>query len=269
MIMAKISEEARLHFNETILPYKTKISAVLEKEKTMLNGMHKGDIDYENKKLLLCEDMIYVSTLYMALNSLSLKLMEVKNNDALNDARKILYKAIIYLEDIVGNVIDCPYSELFENYEKIKNVSISRRYMIIRKLGLSIAMLKNAFGDNSKWKWSFVELEGRFTTVTKNLIDMKTAVKDYFDPNSNDYETTVLYIRLVTKLLNDAANAYRDKYELSTRRIDDMRNGIKYLLALRKLYISLGNVDSAEEIKKKAIVWKDKMDADAKAGTSN
>lgn len=267
--MAKISEETRLHFNETILPYKSKITAVLQKEKTMLNGMHKGDIDYENKKLLLCEDMIYIATLYMAQNSLSLKLMEVKNNDALNDARKILYKAIIYLEDIVTNMIDCSFSDLFPYYEKIKNISISRRYMIIRKLGLSIAMLKDAFGDNSKWKWSFVELEGRFTTVAKNLIDMKSAVKDYFDPNSNDYETTVLYIRLITKLLNDSANAYRDKYELSTRRIDDMRNGIKYLLALRKLHISLGNVDSAEEIKKKAVVWKDKMDADAKAGTSN
>lgn len=267
--MAKISEETRLHFNETILPYKSKITAVLQKEKTMLNGMHKGDIDYENKKLLLCEDMIYIATLYMAQNSLSLKLMEVKNNDALNDARKILYKAIIYLEDIVTNMIDCSFSDLFPYYEKIKSISISRRYMIIRKLGLSIAMLKDAFGDNSKWKWSFVELEGRFTTVAKNLIDMKSAVKDYFDPNSNDYETTVLYIRLITKLLNDSANAYRDKYELSTRRIDDMRNGIKYLLALRKLHISLGNVDSAEEIKKKAVVWKDKMDADAKAGTSN
>lgn len=267
--MAKISEETRLHFNETILPYKSKITAVLQKEKTMLNGMHKGDIDYENKKLLLCEDMIYIATLYMAQNSLSLKLMEVKNNDALNDARKILYKAIIYLEDIVTNMIDCSFSDLFPYYEKIKSISISRRYMIIRKLGLSIAMLKDAFGDNSKWKWSFVELEGRFTTVAKNLIDMKSAVKDYFDPNSNDYETTVLYIRLITKLLNDSANAYRDKYELSTRRIDDMRNGIKYLLSLRKLHISLGNVDSAEEIKKKAVVWKDKMDADAKAGTSN
>lgn len=267
--MAKISEETRLHFNEAILPYKNKITQTLEKEKTMLNGMHEGDIDFENKKLLLCEDMIYISSLYMAQNSLSLKVMEVKNNDALNDARKILYKAIIYLEEIVTNVIDCPYTELSENQEKIKNVTIARRYMIIRKLGLSITMLKDAFGDNSKWKWSFVELEGRFATVTKNLIDMKAALKDYFDPRSQDYETTVLYIRLIQKLLNDSATAYRDKYELSTRRIDDMRNGIKYLLALRKLYIAIGNSEQSEEIKKKAVVWKDKMDADAKAGTSN
>ena len=43
--MSKISEETRLHFSEAIQPYKGKITATLEKEKTMLNGMHKGDID--------------------------------------------------------------------------------------------------------------------------------------------------------------------------------------------------------------------------------
>lgn len=267
--MAKVSEEARLHFNEVIIPYKEKINATLAKEKTMLNGMHDGDIDLENKKLVLCEDMIYVASLYMAQNELSLKVLEVKNNDALNDARKILYKAIIYLEEIVSATIDIPYSDLMKYHEKIPNVPIHRRYTIITKLGLSINMLKDAFGDNSKWKWSFVEIDGRFATVAKNFIDMKAAGKEYFDPNCQNYETTVLYIRLIIKVLQDSASAYRDKYELSTRRIDDMRNAIKYLLALRKLYIALGQTEQSEEVKKKAVVWKDKMDSDAKNGLSN
>ena len=103
--MAKISEETRLHFQECIQPYKDKITQTLEKEKTMRNAMHEGDIGVEYKKLLLCEDMIYAGSLYIAQNSLSLKLMEVKNNDALNDARKMLYKAIIYLYLIIG--INC------------------------------------------------------------------------------------------------------------------------------------------------------------------
>ncbi len=267
--MSKVSEEARLQFGEAIQPYKGKITVTLEKEKTMLGGMHKGDIDYENKKLLLCEDMIYAASLYMAQNTLSLKLLDVKNNDALNDARKLLYKAIIYLEEIVSDTIDVPYADLTPLLEPIHNVPIIRRYTIIRKLGLAITLLKEAFGDNSKWKWSFVELEGRFATVSKNLIDMRNSVKDYFDPSTPDYETTVLYIRMIQKQLNDSATAYRDKYELSTRRIDDMRNAIKYLLALRKLYIAIGDSNQAEEVKKKAVVWKDKMDADHKAGLSN
>ena len=106
-----------------------------------------------------------------------------KNNDALNEARKILYKAIIYLEEIVTNTIDIPFSELGPYHERILNVTIARRYSIITKLGLAINILKDAFGDNSKWKWSFVELEGRYATVAKNLIDMKNSTKDYWDPN--------------------------------------------------------------------------------------
>ena len=266
--MAKISEESRLHFSKAVQPYKDKITATLEKEKTMLNGMHKGDIDYEQKKILLCEDMIYVSSLYVAINTLSLKIMEVKNNDALNDARKILYKAIIYLEDIVTDGIDISFSELTPYLTRIQSVTIARRYTIIKKLGLSITILKDALGENSKWKWSFVELEGRYAAVAKNFIDMKESVKDYIDPRAQNYETTVLYIRLITKLLDDSATSYRDRYELSTRRIDDMRNGIKFLLALRKLDIAIGNSEQAEEVKKKALVWKDKMDADQKSGLS-
>ena len=98
---------------------------------------------------------------------------------------------------------------------------------------------------------------------------MKEASKDYFDPRAENYETTVLYIRLIIKLLNSSATGYRDRYELSTRRIDDMRDAIKYLLALRRIYVLLGNSEQAEEVKKKAIVWKDKMDADQKKGLSN
>lgn len=266
--MAKISEQTRLQFKEAVHPYEEKITATLEKEKTILNTIHPGDTGSEYKKLSLCEDVIFVATLYMAQNSLSLKLMDVKNNEVLNDARKMLYKAVIYLEDVVTNNIDVPYSDLTPYHENIKNTPLVQRFTLVRKLGLAINMLKDAFGDNSKWKWSFVELDGRYATVTKNLIDTKAAVKDYFDPRACDYETTVEYMRLIIKLLEQSASSYRDKYETSSRRIDDMRSGIKFLLALHRLYVVLGKTQDAEEIKKKAMVWRDKMDADQKTGSA-
>jgi len=265
--MAKISETTRLEFAETIKPYQSKITATLGKEKTVLNSINGGAPDSPYKKIMLCDDMIYVSSLYMAQNSLSLKILGVKNNDALNEARKILYKAIIYLEELVTNFIDVPYADLAKNHEAIKETSIQDRFYLIRKLGLSINLLEIAFGDNSKWKWSFVELKGRYAVVAKNLIDMRSSVKAYFDPNNEDYETTILYIRLITKLLDSSAAGYRDKYEVSTRRLDDMRNAIKFLLARHKLAIAIGDKTNAEEIKKKALVWRDKMDADQKAGS--
>ena len=267
--MAKISEETRQQLGDAVQPYQKQIDATLAKEKTMLTVMHNDTTGQAYKKLLLCEDMINVSSLYMAENSLSLKILEVKNNDALNESRKVIYKAIIYLEEIVTNMIDVSYTELSDHLSQIENIPVTKRYQIIQKLGLAIQLLKTAFGENSKWKWSFVELEGRFAAVAKNLIDMKKAVKDYFDPRSFDYESTVLYIRLIGKQLDNAANGYRDRYELSTRRIDDMRNSIKFLLARHKLCIAVGDRNGAEDVKKKAVVWNEKMEADQKSGSSN
>ena len=70
----------------------------------------------------------------------------------------------------------------------------------------------------------------------------------------------------VKKLLNESATNYRDRYELSTKRIDDIRLAINYLLALRRINIMLNEKDEAEELKKKIIVWKNKMENDQKTG---
>ena len=266
--MAKITEESREQFNTEADHYKKRIDESLEKEKNMLTVMKSDSVGVEYKKLILAEEMIYVATLYVQINGSSLKILGVKNNDALNDARKILYKAIIYLEEIVTNSINIAYSELSDQMEAIKNTPIQKRYQLMQKLGLAIQMVIDGFGDNSKWKWSFVELQGRFAVVAKNLLDMKAAVKDYFDPNSPNYDSTVIYVRLVKKLVDDSATAYRDRYELSTRRIDDINAGINFLLASRRIAIALGSSDEAEEIKKKAITWKKLMEADQKSGKS-
>ena len=266
--MAKITDESREQFNAEADHYKKRIDEALEKKKSMLTVMKTDSVGIEYKKLILAEEMIYVATLYVQINGSSLKILGVKNNDALNDARKILYKAIIYLEEIVTNSINIAYSELSDQMEAISNTPIQKRYQLMQKLGLAIQMVIDGFGDNSKWKWSFVELQGRFAVVAKNLLDMKAAVKDYFDPNSPNYDSTVLYVRLVRKLVDDSATAYRDRYELSTRRIDDINAGINFLLASRRIAIALGSSDEAEEIKKKAITWKKLMEADQKSGKS-
>ena len=266
--MAKISDEIRNEFSDTIKPYQSKITAILAKERTVLNSIEGGAEDSAYKKIMLCEDMIYVSTLYMAQNSLSLKILDVKNNDALNESRKILYKAIIYLEELVTNFIDVAYTDLADKHEAIKKSSVHDRFYLIRKLGLAINLLELALGDNSKWKWSFVELKGRYAVVAKNFINMKQACKDYFDHNSPVYETTVTYIRLLRNLLDKCAMEYRDRYELASRRLDDMRMAINLLIANRRIAMALGDNTEYENIRKKALVWKTKMEADVKAGSS-
>ncbi len=266
--MAKITEESRNIFNTKIASYKEEIEKIFENEKSVLAGMGKDDPDKGYKKIKLTEDMIHVSTLYVIINNLSLALLDTKNTDALNEGRKTLYKAIIYLEEIVTNMIDASFDEYKDDVAAIANLTLEKRYELVRKIGLAIRLIVDAYGENTKWKWSFVELEGRFATVAKNLLDLKEATKIYFDPRNSQYDTAVYYLRLIKKLLTESADGYRDRYELSTRRIDDMRLAINYLKALRRTQIVLDERNEAEEVKKKALVWKAKMETDQKKGIS-
>ncbi len=256
--MAKITNEDRELFKKESKQYEDLIKAELDKEKEMLTTMKGDAVGVEYKKLILAEQMIYIATLYNAINTASVKILEVKNNDALNEGRKILYKALIYLEEVVTNIVNVAPSEVSDKMEAIANTPLEKRYFLVRKLGLAIQMIIDAFGDNSKWKWSFVELEGRFAVVAKNLYDFKNYVKAYFDPGDADNENSILYMRLIKTLLDKSANAYRDKYELSSRRLDDMKNAINFLLARRRVSVALSESEDAEELKKKAQTIKKK-----------
>jgi hypothetical protein len=124
-------------------------------------------------------------------------------------------------------------------------------------------LLENAYGYNTKWKWAFVEVEGRYAAVTKNIVDLRGAVLNT-DPRSADYEPTVYHLRLAKKLLMQAADRYREKYELSTNRIFDFKQGIAFLSALRRLHILLGDRDDAEMVRKKLDAWSEKLEMDQK-----
>jgi len=237
--MAKIANESRELLASKSEPYKNEINKLLDKEKNILNLIAKDSSGVAYKRLLLAEDMIYISTIYMTINNLSVEIILAKNTDALNEARKTLYKAIIYLEEIVTNIIDAPFSEYEDKLQQISNIPLEKRYFIVRKLGLAIRLLMDAYGENTKWKWAFVELNGRFAVVAKNMLDMKVVSKTYFDPRSQDYDTTIYFVRLVRKLIAQSADQYRDRYELATRRIDDMRNALLFLSAQRRFCIIL------------------------------
>ncbi len=264
--MAKVLNENRELCEVKCEPYKKMIQEATDREKAVLASIAKDSAGAEYKKLNLCDEMIGVATYYVTINNLTVELVNTKDNEALNTARKMIYKAIIYLEEVVSPTVDVVQTDMEDRLAKIENFDIEKRFYLIRKLGLEIDLLIEAFGENSKWKESFVELNGRFAAVAKNLLDLKQAVKDNFEPSSKNYETSVMYIRLIKKLYDQSATAYRDRYELATHRIDDMRLAIQFLSGLRRVAIALGESEEAEEIKKKGGVWKQKVENDQKKG---
>jgi hypothetical protein len=261
--MAKISDDDRHKYFDKIKTYKNAAESLLKLEKSILTVIKKDPGAAAFRRLSLVDEMLNLASNYITISGISQSVLKVKNEDALNDGRKSLYKSVIYLEDIVSNLIDTPFSDYEDKLKEIESIDAARRYLLVRKMGLAINLLENAYGDNTKWKWAFVELEGRYAATAKNILDLRKAVSNT-DPRSPDYEPTMFHLRLVKRLLQQAADRYREKYELSTNRIDDFKMGIAFLSALRRLHAVLGDREEAETAKKKLDIWANKLEADLK-----
>jgi hypothetical protein len=259
--MAKISNQERSQYLEKVKKYRALIESCLDREKETLKAIERDPEDSTFKRLSLVEDMLNLTSYHMVENGISQSVLKIKNTDALDEGRKSVYKSVIYLEQIVTGLVDAPYSEYGGNVEQIAFLSAQQRYLLIRKMGLAITLVEQAYGANTKWKWVFVELEGRYAALAKNIIDLRNAVAN-MDPRSPNYAPTVYHLRLIKKLLTQAADRYRERYELSTNRISDFETGIQFLMALRRIHILLRDTREAAEVKRKLDIWEIKLNTD-------
>ncbi|MDR3200088.1 MAG: hypothetical protein LBT68_01405, partial [Spirochaetales bacterium] len=156
--MGKISNEAKRHYFEKVKEYKQVLDTILKREKYLLSLVEKDPATAAYKKIALADENLNLSSYYILLNEISVSLLSIKNENYLNEARKICYKSVIYLEDVVTNFIDVPYSDYKEKIEEISGFEDDKRYELMKKLGFTINAVEDGFGANSKWKWSFVEL---------------------------------------------------------------------------------------------------------------
>lgn len=261
--MAKTSDADRHTYFEKVREYTSAAKALLKTEKDIMQETRKNPAAAPMLKLNLADDMLNLTSNYIAVNGVSLAVLKAKNEEALNDARKSLYKAIIYVEEVVSNYVDVPFSDYDEKLAAIEEYDENRRYQLILKTGFTVDLLEHAYGDNSKWRWAFVEMEGRLATVAKNLLDLRNAINNS-SPESPYYDSTVYHLRLAKKLLSQSADRYREKYELSNGQMSDFKIGINFLGALRRLHIVLAESEEAEVVKKKQVIWSAKLDTDMK-----
>jgi hypothetical protein len=136
--MKKPSDEARRRYTEYIQGYKNGIEAALSKEKTVKEVIARSPSGANYQKLTLADENLNIVATYLLMSSLSLSFLGVKNEAFLNEARKCIYKAIIYLEEIVSASVDAPFSDYEQGLESIASYSDENRYNLVRKLGFTI-----------------------------------------------------------------------------------------------------------------------------------
>jgi len=280
--MQKISSEARKRYAERVKEYKERIDeindknkelegriAVTSKSQGLTSGQYRGDQftdlqaleEVNSIRFELADRYLNIVSYYNLMNALSLSLLGIKNESFLNDGRKSCYKSIIYMEEIVSPYIDAAFSDYQQGLDSLTRFDDEAKYRLLCKLGFAIDSVIEGFGSGSKWKWSFVELQGRYTVIAKNLLNLKTFIMQ-LDPRIEGYSQRLAHVQLVKKLLQQSADRYREKYELSTMRLDDIKKAILFLAAMKRLYTLLGEVEEAEVVKKKMEIWKTKMEDD-------
>lgn len=260
--MAKVSKEAKHLYSEKISEYKRTLEETNKKINQMKLILQSDKSGASYKRLLIAEESMRLISLYCIMNRLSLDLLGIKNEFFINEARKACYEAIVLLEEVFSDAINAPFSEYQENIAEISTYPVESKYNLLKKLGFCIQMVKNAFGENSKWKMSFIDLEGRQAIISHNSIDFKHIVKE-LDPRAREvFGLHINFIEMTIRALNDSANSYRLKYELTTSKLDDFRTAILFLATLKRLYSYIGKKRELEEVQKKIDVWKAKLQSD-------
>lgn len=261
--MGKITQEQRNRYFEKVKEHRHTIEAGLAKEKTLLELLSKEEAGAAYKRLHLAEEILELSSWYLLINTLSVSLLGIKNEDYLLEGRKTLVRALKYVEDVVPAYLDTPFSDYEKNLEEIKDFDIDARFHLFRKFGFAIQSFDEAFGDNSKYSWSFMELWGKYATLAKNFIDLRTVVSD-LDFNSPNRATLSAQLSLVKNHFQKTAERYREKYEVYTKKREDFKQAIAFLSGLRRLNIALGDREEADTLKRKIEVWNAKLETDEK-----
>lgn len=260
----KASEAQKAEFNERIKDMRDHVESITakikESEKELLGKTDK--IETAAQRLKLAEMYMNVISFHSGMSALSQHMLNYKNESYLNEGRKILYKVLILLEEALGNHVDDPLNENEAVHEALSGKFDDKwKITFARTLGYNINLIEDCYGDNTKWKWSFVEVEGRYAIAMKNFIDYKTFIKN-MDPRVPGFSERNNLMKLVKKLLGEAAELYRKKYELKEHRLDDMKYALNILGALRRILMYLGEAEEANERKKIYDLWKKKMEDD-------
>lgn len=252
--MAKITQKERDEYQQRIDLYKSKIDDILTKIKNNSLEMIKNK---DKEPLLRIQNSnLYLNliTVYCGMNEISVNLLAVKNTAFLEKARQLLYESIMSIEKVVTNYLDVPFSDYSEQLNKISELNDTDRLNLVKKIGYSIDVVKENFGENTKWKWSFIEVEGRMAVITKNIFDLRRFQK-LDDPREAGFQDRREHIKIIQRLLLASSNGYREKFELSTKDLEDLKKAIDFQKTLLRINQLLGDNEKVENCKKQIDVW--------------
>lgn len=201
---------------------------------------------------------------YLTMNDVSVSIMGIKNDTFLNNARKEYYKVLQSLEEVLGADVDRTLRENDKFLVEMSHVNPKQMLFLAQKINDSFFSLRDKVGENSKWKWSFVELQARLAVIIKNMTSFSDIAR-LRDPRSDFYYERRDMMDMCKSGLAEAAKQYRTKYELSGKAREDLQKSIELLSALRKIHVLFGEDTEATKLKNTIDAARQALEAEDKS----
>jgi hypothetical protein len=218
------------------------------------------------RAIAIANEYLNMVSLYIRVTEDMEYLRGVKNETYISEGRKTYYSALFSLEKVFTDIINLEPTEIQKNLESVPKFDPARKIIFFRKMGFILDRLQGAFGEKSKYKWSFVDMFARYAVLMKNAMDYRQL--SIRDPRKPFFEENEVLVNMLVEVLNKAADRLREKYEMVTQEWDDMNRAIRILDELRRFHTLMGDSKAAEEAKKKMDAWNDKLEKDMKAKES-
>ena len=259
------SPQARALYTKKEMEFKNQIKKHKDYLKSIEQEIKNSEADPFNnyRNIAMANEFLTMVSLYIQITEDMEFLRGTKNETYLNEGRKSYYSALLNLEKTFTDFIALEPTEIQENIEKIKKFDPARKIIFFRKMGFILDRLENSFGENSKYRWGFVDMFSRYAVIVKNSMNFKQLAAR--DPRKPFFEENEVLINMVVDVLNRSSDRLREKYELVTREFDDMSKSIKILDELRRFYTLIRDQRATEEVKKKMEIWHEKLEKDQKA----
>ncbi|MBN1496216.1 MAG: hypothetical protein JXA07_05565 [Spirochaetes bacterium] len=262
--MGTLSKAEKAAYNDEIKDIKREVEQIKKSlnEAAIKKKKHPSIESYYNLEIASYE-MDSIDS-FLKMNDLSVEMLGIKNNSYLENARKQFYLVLQHLEEVVGDDIDRTLKENDEYLAHIKKLNPAQILNFVHRMHSLLNKLKIKFGQESKWKWSFVELQARAAVITRNIISFSDVAR-LRDPRTEFFNERRELMQLCKESLTEAAKQYRTKYEMAGKAREDLTESMNYLAALRKIHVLFG--EDTEAIKLKNIIDAAKMalEADDKA----
>ncbi|MCU0822521.1 MAG: hypothetical protein MUC95_08620 [Spirochaetes bacterium] len=258
-----ITKAEKAAYNDYIKEYQAEIEGLKKTDKEISVKKRKmpAIASYYNIETVFIH--LKMTTLYIKMSDASLEMLNIKNESFLNNARKEIYKIIQMLEETVGNDIDRTLKENEEYLEKIDKINPKQILNLMLSLQKIVDIIIQRMGEKSKWKWSFVDIQGRIAVIIKNFINFSDVEKAR-DPRKEFFQDRHDLLKMCKHSLNEAAKQYRTRYEISTQVPTDILKAIELLSALRKINILFGESTDASKLKNTIDALRARLEADEK-----